>query len=79
MTLGRIDLGACRKQEGTQWLQKAEATPSLFVAVGDLGDFCPPFFVFFTRQLGHELFICFSSLTPTSWFCVSSVFMIIES
>lgn len=38
----------------------------LFVAVGDLGDFCLQFFIFFTRQLGHELFICFSSLTPTS-------------
>lgn len=53
MSLGRIDLGACRKQESPQCLQKAEATPSLFVAVGDLGDFCPQFFVFFTRQLGH--------------------------
>lgn len=51
----------------------------LSVAVGDLGDFCPPFFIFFTRQLGHKLFICYSSLVPTSWFCVSSVFMIIES
>lgn len=53
MSLGRIDLGACRKQESPWRLQKAEATPSLFVAVGDLGDFCPQFFIFFTRQLGR--------------------------
>lgn len=65
MILGTIDLGACRKQEGTQRLQKVEATPSLSVAVGDLGDFCLQF-LDMSRQLGHELFICFSSLTPTS-------------
>lgn len=35
----------------------------LFVTVGDLRDFCLQFSIFFTKQPGHELFICFSSLT----------------
>lgn len=35
----------------------------LFVTVGDLRGFCLKFSIFFTKQPGHELFICFSSLT----------------